>query len=134
MSHCFYHIPGLKVGCTNNLETRKKWYSPETEFDIIGTFEGMTHQEAGDFEWFWADLYGYPRGPHYASIPSVIDPNFHKGIPSWNKGLKTGPCPEHSERMKGRPAWNKGLKTGPKTKECANKSQKEKDSQEVLSY
>jgi hypothetical protein len=39
------------------------------------------------------------------------------GIP-WNKGIKTGPNPEHSERMKGKPgpwlgkkrgpAWNKG--------------------------
>lgn len=27
---------------------------------------------------------------------------------AWNKGSKTGPNPEHSERMKGRTAWNKG--------------------------
>lgn len=32
--------------------------------------------------------------------------------PVWNKGLKTGPNPEHSKRMKGRPSWNKGLKRG----------------------
>jgi len=29
---------------------------------------------------------------------------------AWNKGKKTGPNPEHSERMKGRIPWNKGLK------------------------
>ena len=28
----------------------------------------------------------------------------------WNKGLKMGPNPEHSRRMKGRIPWNKGLK------------------------
>lgn len=28
----------------------------------------------------------------------------------WNKGIKTGPNPEHSERMKGRIPWNKGKK------------------------
>lgn len=27
---------------------------------------------------------------------------------AWNKGKKTGPNPEHSERMKGRIPWNKG--------------------------
>jgi len=30
-----------------------------------------------------------------------------KRIP-WNKGLKTGPCPEHSKKMSGRIPWNKG--------------------------
>jgi len=29
----------------------------------------------------------------------------------WNKGLSTGPNPEHSKRMEGRVPWNKGLKT-----------------------
>jgi 5-methylcytosine-specific restriction endonuclease McrA len=33
---------------------------------------------------------------------------FKKGMSPWNKGLKTGPNPEHSERMKGRIPWNKG--------------------------
>lgn len=28
----------------------------------------------------------------------------------WNKGIKTGPNPEHSERMSGRIPWNKGKK------------------------
>ena len=31
------------------------------------------------------------------------------GFTIWNKGIKTGPNPEHSERMKGKPSWNKGL-------------------------
>lgn len=33
-----------------------------------------------------------------------------KGRVAWNKGLKTGPNPEHSKRMKGRSVWNKGKK------------------------
>ena len=36
--------------------------------------------------------------------------HFKKGQAPWNKGIKTGPNPEHSARMKGRPSWNKGLK------------------------
>jgi hypothetical protein len=28
----------------------------------------------------------------------------------WNRGIKTGPNPEHSKRMKGRVPWNKGKK------------------------
>lgn len=33
-----------------------------------------------------------------------------RGMTAWNKGIKTGPNPTHSERMKGRIPWNKGLK------------------------
>ena len=29
---------------------------------------------------------------------------------AWNKGIKTGPNPEHSKRMKGHIPWNKGMK------------------------
>ncbi len=36
-------------------------------------------------------------------------PNIKKRIP-WNKGIKTGPNPEHSRKMKGKIPWNKGLK------------------------
>ena len=34
---------------------------------------------------------------------------FKKGMTPWNKGKKTGPNPEHSERMMGKPAWNRGF-------------------------
>lgn len=44
------------------------------------------------------------------------DPSFYNltnGTPPvdvpWNKGIKTGPNPDHSARMKGNTPWNKGL-------------------------
>jgi len=40
-------------------------------------------------------------------MPSGV---YKRTKPVWNKGVKTGPCPEHSKRMKGRASWNKGLK------------------------
>ncbi len=33
-----------------------------------------------------------------------------KSHPAWNKGMKFGPNPIHSARMKGRTPWNKGTK------------------------
>lgn len=33
-----------------------------------------------------------------------------KGNIPWNKGVKTGPNPEQSNRMKGKEPWNKGKK------------------------
>lgn len=32
-----------------------------------------------------------------------------KGRTPWNKGIKSGPNPEHSKRMMGKIPWNKGL-------------------------
>ena len=45
--------------------------------------------------------------------PSIMT-EFKKGMTPWNKGIKTGPNPEHSRRMKGRTPWNKGKQNLPK--------------------
>ena len=38
------------------------------------------------------------------------DENYSRIHGSWNKGLKLGPNPEHSKKMKGCISWNKGKK------------------------
>ena len=50
------------------------------------------------------------------------------GTIPWNKGLKTGPNPEHSIKMKGRVAWNKGLPMSKEQKEKVSISRKGKGS------
>lgn len=69
ITHYIYHIEGRKVGCTKNLESRKKLYL-EDEGDIpaliiLEELEDATDIEAGDREWYWADKFGYRRGVHY---------------------------------------------------------------------
>lgn len=40
----------------------------------------------------------------------IISARAEVGYHAWNKGIKTGPNPSHSEKMKGRTPWNKGMK------------------------
>lgn len=53
-------------------------------------------------------------------------PQLHTGNIPWNKGIKTGSCPEHSERMKGRTPPNKGKKMGPSWNKGLPKEQQPK--------
>jgi hypothetical protein len=55
---------------------------------------------------------GYKRAPYSDEWRQRLSSSL-RGRAVWNKGIKTGPNPEHSERMKGKPSWNKGKKTGP---------------------
>lgn len=66
--HTIYHIPGQKVGCTDNFERRKATYPKDTIFEVLDELEGQTDKAAGDLEFFYADMYGYPRGSHYARM------------------------------------------------------------------
>lgn len=66
-----YHIPGRKVGCTKNLVGREILENKLNGHDnyllsaeVLEIVEG-TPQQAGDREWYWADLLGYSRGCHY---------------------------------------------------------------------
>jgi len=64
--YTLYHIPGRKVGCTIDFERRKKQYDEGTVFEIIDTLPISDGDKlAGDLEWFYAELYGYKKGPHY---------------------------------------------------------------------
>jgi hypothetical protein len=73
ITHVIYHIPGRKVGCTNNFERRKRYYLegegklPEG-IEILEELHDKTDQEAGDIEWQWADRFGYKRENHYTII------------------------------------------------------------------
>jgi len=71
---------------------------------------------------------GYKRKPYSKEWKDNISKSL-KGRKVWNKGIKTGPNPEHSERMKGRVPWNKGkkgiIKQSPETIEKRLKTFKE---------
>lgn len=72
-THVIYHIPGIKVGCTTDLDYRKYTANQDGKGDIYKeavVIEELncSDQEAGDREWYWADHYGYKRGPHYSDM------------------------------------------------------------------
>lgn len=55
------------------------------------TKEKISHANMGNVSW--------NKGKHTGIVPPNV---FKKGFTPWNKGLKMGPNPEHSKRMKGR--------------------------------
>lgn len=73
ISVVIYHAPNYvrtsgkkgKVGCTQDLEHRKKEYDMGRGVKILERLENVTTKEAGDREWYWADKLGYRRGNHY---------------------------------------------------------------------
>jgi hypothetical protein len=65
VSHTIYHIPGVKVGCTNDFVRRKSDYPGGTVFEIIEILEDFSDELAGDREFEWADYFGYTKGWHY---------------------------------------------------------------------
>lgn len=58
----------------------------------------------------------------------------HKGQRAWNQGIKTGPNPEHSLRMKGRGEWNIGLKRSLETKLKVSATRRGLDFSEVTEF
>src|SRR6266498_841861 len=68
--YIIYHLPGKKVGCTENFQQRSGMYRSTGylgEIEILETVTG-TAQEAGDIEWTYADTFGYPRSHHYVDV------------------------------------------------------------------
>ena len=65
-----YHITGRKVGCTNNLDRRKRQYEKDEgtipDMIILEILQDKTVQQVGDIEWEWAKKFGYKRGNHYS--------------------------------------------------------------------
>ena len=55
------------------------------------------------------ELFDARHDPRSLNRNNAGSPKGFRGDP-WNKGMKTGPNPKHSELMKGRSAPNKGLK------------------------
>lgn len=70
ITHTIYHIPGRKVGCTKNLQSRINEYLKHEgvvpNVEVLEELHDKTDQEAGDIEWIWADKFGYNRGRHYS--------------------------------------------------------------------
>jgi len=67
MSYTIYHIPGLKVGCTVDFESRKAQYHEGIIIKIMVVIpDEMGPKYAGNVEWYFADLLGYKRWSHYA--------------------------------------------------------------------
>ena len=86
--YIIYHIPGEKVGCTTNLDSRKRGYWDGSEFEILDLVSDDCGPEfAGDVEHAWADYFGYRRGPHYStnSWDHSLTPSIRR-----EAGIKTG--------------------------------------------
>src|SRR4051812_8565757 len=81
--HFIYYIPGRKIGCTKNLEGRKRMYlemeGVVPEIEILEELHDKTDQEAGDIEWQWADALGYKRENHYTVIMNAARVRSMKG-------------------------------------------------------
>jgi hypothetical protein len=56
--YTIYHIPGIKVGCSENVEKRIKQQG-YTEYEVIEIIE--TRKEASDREIYWQEKLGYGR-------------------------------------------------------------------------
>jgi hypothetical protein len=96
--YTIYHVVGVKVGCTSVFERRKKQYSEDTVFEILEELDNCTDQFAGDREWWWADKFGYERGPHYAEkrwdivlLPEELSYNGQLGAKAAELGLNADP-------------------------------------------
>lgn len=76
LTHTIYHIPGKKVGCTNNLKRRMTQYPEGTEFVKIMDLNDFSDEDAGQVERWWQKLYGY----RVDTIP------YGKSIKNFNKG------------------------------------------------
>jgi hypothetical protein len=75
ITHIIYHIPGRKVGCTKDLNSRKRWYPKGTEIEILDELHDKTDQEAGDIEWQLAAALGYKKGQHFADTMKIARPH-----------------------------------------------------------
>lgn len=81
--HVIYHIVGRKVGCSQNIERRMKTYEEKEGerpiYEVLEELNGVSNQEAGDREWWWADKFGYKRGVHYAVIRTAAIERSRRG-------------------------------------------------------
>ena len=83
-----YHIPGIKIGCTIDLQHRKAYnkrkHGRNIEFFVLETIEGPDTEEmwqvVGDREFTLADEYGYQRGRHYKDIRITSAKMSHSNI------------------------------------------------------
>tara|TARA_R110001632_G_C11101777_1_gene391197 strand:+ start:50 stop:541 length:492 start_codon:yes stop_codon:yes gene_type:complete len=75
-TYYIYHIAGVKIGCTIDLQHRKAYnkrtWGRDIEFSVLETIEGPDTEDMwqviGDREWELADHYGYNKGLHYKDI------------------------------------------------------------------
>jgi hypothetical protein len=85
ITHIIYHILGRKVGCTKDMDWRKKLYvkmeGKIPEIEILEELHDKTDKEAGDIEWQWADKLGYKRENHYTHIMRAVSARGKRGGP-----------------------------------------------------
>ena len=66
-----YHIPGTKVGCTENFSKRswsnKNNLGKDTKIEVLCSGP-MTIEAASDLEFMFADEFGYKRYARYATV------------------------------------------------------------------
>ncbi len=66
-----YHIPGIKVGCTENITSRnndnRRLYGKDIEIEILCSGP-MSIEAASDLEFMFADEFKYTRGQRYSTV------------------------------------------------------------------
>ena len=108
MTYYIYHITGVKVGATKDLETRRTYNFNKYQIEpiIIETIEGPDEPEfwqvVGDREWEFADQYGYSRGQHYR-LMRTRSLNGYLHDSKRNKGYPIEACSKGGKATKGLP-------------------------------
>jgi hypothetical protein len=139
-----YHIPGIKIGCTNNIHRRIKVSQKFSNYEILEEHTDIF--VASDREIKLQRQYGYKVDtiPYYVSIQRLLKGKDKGNSPEArakavantdyiqrvkntdykliaNKIDKVALSKKISKIMKGKTPWNKGLKTGPLSIETKNK-------------
>src|SRR5260370_33374575 len=88
-----YEMVGGRVGCSvtshRQLKSRYRLEGESRPVEVLFELE-CDDQLAGDLEWNLADLFGYPRGAHYASFNwSTTMPRDHLAA-LCSKNVETG--------------------------------------------
>jgi hypothetical protein len=88
MTYYIYHISGIKIGCTIDLQHRKAYnkrkHGRDIKFYVLETIQGPDTEEmwqvVGDREFALADQYKYLRGRHYKDIRLTSAKMSHSNI------------------------------------------------------
>lgn len=135
-----YHIPGVKIGCTNNIHRRLKLDQKTTSYEILEEYDDIMIASKRELQ--LQRKYGYTVDcvPYYISVKNqfksrhkgntkearakaVANTDYKKRVENTDYKLIASKIDykengkKISKAVKGRIPWNKGLKLQPLTEE-----------------